>query len=94
MSNTVLVSNSAKTARKSWAHAPRFMSDGHTNSTQLALTVYGELDISVLDQSPAVRAGVDTSIISPNSTDQMFASVNEQLKKRPASLRSLSVDLR
>ncbi len=46
----------------------------------LALTVYGELDISILDQAPSTRAGVDTSIVSPNSTAQMYASVIEQLK--------------
>lgn len=46
----------------------------------LALTVYGELDISILDQSPSNRAGVDTSIISPNSTATMYAAVVEQLQ--------------
>jgi ATP-dependent DNA helicase RecG len=46
----------------------------------LALTVYGELDISILDQAPSTRAGVDTSIVSPNSTAQMYASIEEQLK--------------
>jgi len=46
----------------------------------LALTVYGELDISVLDESPSIRAGVDTQIISPNSTNQMYDQIIEQLK--------------
>lgn len=46
----------------------------------LALTVYGELDISILDQAPSTRAGVDTSIVSPNSTAPMYAAVIEQLK--------------
>lgn len=46
----------------------------------LALTVYGELDISVLNESPKIRSGVDTSIISPNSKDQMYEKVIEQLK--------------
>lgn len=46
----------------------------------LALTVYGELDVSVIDESPSVRAGVDTQIISPNSTNQMYDQIIEQLK--------------
>ena len=46
----------------------------------LALTVYGELDISILDQAPSNRAGVETSIISPNSTAQMYASIEQQLQ--------------
>jgi len=46
----------------------------------LALTVYGELDISILDQAPITRAGVDTSIVSPNSTKQMYEAIAEQLK--------------
>lgn len=46
----------------------------------LALTVYGELDISVLNQAPSVRAGVDTDIVSPNSTAQMYQSIISQLQ--------------
>jgi ATP-dependent DNA helicase RecG len=47
----------------------------------LALTVYGELNISVLDQSPSSRAGVETSIVSPNSVAQMYKSIEKQLAK-------------
>jgi ATP-dependent DNA helicase RecG len=47
----------------------------------LALTVYGELDISVLAQAPKQRAGVDTSIVSPNSKAQMFEAIEQQLKQ-------------
>lgn len=46
----------------------------------LALTVYGELDISVLDQSPSIRAGTETSVVSPNSKAQMFEAINKQLQ--------------
>lgn len=46
----------------------------------LALTIYGELDISVLAQAPATRAGVETSLVSPNSRAQMFAAVKVQLE--------------
>ncbi|MFO0882464.1 MAG: ATP-dependent DNA helicase RecG [Candidatus Saccharimonadales bacterium] len=47
----------------------------------LALTVYGELDISILDQAPSTRAGVTTSIVSPNSTKQMYEAIDTELKK-------------
>lgn len=47
----------------------------------LALTVYGELDVGVLDQTPSSRAGVDTFIVSPNSTLQMYKAVKAQLDK-------------
>jgi ATP-dependent DNA helicase RecG len=47
----------------------------------LALTVYGELSISILDEHPSIRAGVDTSIISPNSTINMFDMVRQQLDR-------------
>jgi ATP-dependent DNA helicase RecG len=46
----------------------------------LALTVYGELDISILDQAPSIRAGTETHLVSPNSTKQMFDSIKNQLK--------------
>lgn len=45
----------------------------------LALTVYGELDISIIDQAPSTRAGVDTTIVSPNSTAQMYQAIQQQL---------------
>lgn len=47
----------------------------------LALTVYGELDISILDQSPSHRAGVKTQIVSPNSLNAMFKAIDQELKK-------------
>lgn len=43
----------------------------------LALTLYGELDISVLDAKPAGRQPIETKITSPNSRAQL----NEQIKK-------------
>lgn len=47
----------------------------------LALTVYGELDISIIQKAPAVRAGVDTEIVSPNSRAQMYASIDAELQE-------------
>lgn len=46
----------------------------------LALTVYGELSISTLDTAPSTRAGVDTELISPNSTAQMYEKIIKSLE--------------
>lgn len=45
----------------------------------LALTLYGELDISVLDAKPAGRKPIITKIWSPNSRKQLYESVNQEL---------------
>lgn len=45
----------------------------------LALTVYGELDISILNKPPSIKAGYDTSIVSPNSTAQMYDKIKQSL---------------
>lgn len=45
----------------------------------LALTLYGELSVSVLDEMPPGRAPVITKIISPNSLDPMYDHVKSEL---------------
>lgn len=45
----------------------------------LALTVYGELDISILNERPAGRLPILTKIWSPNSRAQLYDLVEEQL---------------
>lgn len=45
----------------------------------LALTLYGELDISILDEKPAGRQPIITEIISPNSIKQLYAKIDEEL---------------
>lgn len=47
----------------------------------LALTVYGELDVSIINQKPAERKPIITKIVSPVSRTQLYASVDEQLAK-------------
>lgn len=46
----------------------------------LALTLYGELDISVLDVKPAGRQPVQTRIVSPNSRAQLNAAIGKELQ--------------
>lgn len=45
----------------------------------LALTLYGELDISILDDKPKNRAVVSTKIISSNMRAEAYKLINEQI---------------
>jgi ATP-dependent DNA helicase RecG len=45
----------------------------------LALTLYGELDISILGDKPAGRSEIITKIVSPNSRAQVYAEVDAEL---------------
>lgn len=45
----------------------------------LQLTVYGELDISILNQKPANRKDIITRIISPNSRTQMYENIMREI---------------
>lgn len=45
----------------------------------LALTVYGELDVSILDELPAGRLPIITKITSPNSRASTYAHVEAEL---------------
>jgi ATP-dependent DNA helicase RecG len=53
----------------------------------LALTLYGELDVSVLDEKPAGRQPVRTQIVSPNSR----SALNEQLQTQLVAARQVFV---
>jgi ATP-dependent DNA helicase RecG len=48
----------------------------------LALTLYGDLDISILSAKPLNRQPIITKIISPNSRAQMYKMVNEQISRK------------
>lgn len=45
----------------------------------LALTVYGELDVSVINQKPANRKPIKTKIWSPVSRKQLYQSIDDQI---------------
>ena len=47
----------------------------------LALTLYGELDISIIDVKPAGRLPIITEICSPNSRKQLYAKIDEELEQ-------------
>lgn len=45
----------------------------------LALTVYGEMDVSVLNELPVGRKPINTKIWSPNSRTQLYAEIDSEL---------------
>ncbi len=46
----------------------------------LALTLYGEMDISIINERPKGRKPIITKIWSPNSRAQLYELIDEQLK--------------
>jgi ATP-dependent DNA helicase RecG len=46
----------------------------------LALTVYGELDVSILNELPKGRKPIETKLWSPNSQTQLYAKVDAEIK--------------
>ena len=46
----------------------------------LALTIYGDLDLSLLDEMPAGRKQIITEIIMPNKRNETYEKVREELK--------------
>ena len=47
----------------------------------LALTAYGDLDISILDEKPAGRQPIDTRIIAMQKHDQVIAGIERALQR-------------
>jgi len=45
----------------------------------LALTLYGELDISVLDEMPPGRQEIKTKIVSPNARKKLYEQIDKEL---------------
>lgn len=45
----------------------------------LALTLYGELDISILNEKPKNRLPIVTGLISPNSTKDVYDKIDQKL---------------
>jgi ATP-dependent DNA helicase RecG len=47
----------------------------------LALTLYGELDIAILDEMPPGRQPIETKLCSPNSRKQLYEKIDKELEK-------------
>ncbi len=58
----------------------------------LALTLYGELDISVLESKPPGRKAIITEIIAPNSTPQIYSKIDKEIDEGRQVFVGLSVD--
>ena len=46
----------------------------------LALTLYGELDISILDEMPPGRQTIITKIVSPNSKSSLYQKIDQEIE--------------
>lgn len=69
-----------KLAKKE-GHAPHYLSMTATPIPRtLALTIYGDLDLTVIDQMPTGRKPVITNIVQPDKRDQAYESIREELK--------------
>lgn len=47
----------------------------------LALTIFGDLDISILREKPAGRQPIRTTIVAANQRDSMYAEIREQIRQ-------------
>ena len=64
------------------AHLPHLLTMTATPIPRsLALTVYGELDISILNERPKNRLPIQTSIVAPASRPQLYEKVNEEIRE-------------
>lgn len=69
-----------KTLMAKAGHMPHVLSLTATPIPRsLALTLYGELDISVLPEKPAGRQPVITKIVSPNSRSRLYTALEKEL---------------
>lgn len=69
-----------KTLMAKAGHMPHVLSLTATPIPRsLALTLYGELDISVIDMKPVGRLPIITELISPNSRAQLYQKIEEEL---------------
>ena len=69
-----------KTLQAKAGHMPHVLSLTATPIPRsLALTLYGELDISVLDTKPPGRSEIITQIVSPNSRKQLYEDIEKEL---------------
>jgi ATP-dependent DNA helicase RecG len=70
-----------KTLMAKAGHMPHVLSLTATPIPRsLALTLYGELDISILAQKPSGRLPIKTEIVSPNSRPSLYAKLDKELE--------------
>jgi ATP-dependent DNA helicase RecG len=70
-----------KTLQKKAGHMPHILNMTATPIPRsLALTLYGELDITIIDAKPMGRKSIITQICSPNSRAQLYEKIEDELK--------------
>jgi ATP-dependent DNA helicase RecG len=70
-----------KTLMAKAGHMPHVLSLTATPIPRsLALTLYGELDISVLDQKPADRLPIITELVPPSSKARLYKEIDKELE--------------
>ncbi len=68
-----------KLAKKE-GHAPHYLSMTATPIPRtLALTIYGDLDLSIIDQMPAGRKKIITEIVGENKRDLAYENIKKEL---------------
>lgn len=73
--------NQRKKLAKKDAHMPHLLSMTATPIPRtLALTIYGDLDITLLDQMPAGRKPIKTTIVGPGQQQDMYDHVETELQ--------------
>jgi ATP-dependent DNA helicase RecG len=74
--------NQRKNIAKKDSHFPHLLSMTATPIPRtLALTIYGDLDLSLLDEMPAGRKQIITEIIMPNKRDETYEKIRILLKE-------------
>ncbi len=69
-----------KTLQKKAGHMPHVLNMTATPIPRsLALTLYGEMDITILDAKPVGRKPIATEIVSPNSRKQLYEKIDKEL---------------
>jgi ATP-dependent DNA helicase RecG len=70
-----------KTLQAKAGHMPHVLSMTATPIPRsLALTLYGELDISIIADKPVGRLPIITQVMSPNSRPQLYKQIDEELR--------------
>ena len=70
-----------KLAKKE-GHSPHYLSMTATPIPRtLALTIYGDLDLSIIDEMPAGRKKVITEIVSENKREKAYEEIKKELRE-------------
>lgn len=73
--------NQRKGLAKKDLHYPHLLSMTATPIPRtLALTIYGDLDLSILDELPAGRKWPETSVVSPDKRDATYKNIEQELR--------------